>query len=109
MALPTRRTANYLGSKLGIEANIILALDSFEHMKKYIYISKHISLSINTCMFEVFNSSAFQYNSELWTLTSKRVQQIDIFNRRLLREEISTYSPNIISNKELYNENKIEP
>ena len=48
------------------------------------------------------------YNSELWTLTEKLKEAIDIFQRKLLKKLLRIYWPNKISNIELYNRTKLQ-
>ncbi len=53
-------------------------------------------------VFNAFVRSSFMYNSELWTLTKKLENTVDIFQRLLLRRIINVKWPKKISNKDLY-------
>ena len=53
--------------------------------------------------FEAYISSIFLYNSELWTMTKNREEEIDIFQRKLLRIHLLNIRwPKTISNENLY-------
>ena len=52
--------------------------------------------------------SIFLYNSELWTLTKKIENTINVFQRNLLRKILNIKWPNKISNKALYERTEID-
>ena len=53
-------------------------------------------------IFNVYVASIFFYNSELWTLTKKLENKVDVFQRRLLRRILKIKYPKKISNENLY-------
>ncbi len=99
---PDWKECKLLGSKIDAKEDIkrrkILILASMKSMK-VIYKSKQISLQMKIRNFEAFSRSVFLYNYELWTLTSKREEQINTFHRRLFRKVIEVYWLNTISNE----------
>ena len=58
-----------------------------------IFKSKKISLKSKLRTFNAFCASNFQYNSELWTVNKTLEDQIDSFQRRLLRQVINIRWP----------------
>ena len=50
----------------------------------------------------MYIASIFLYNSELWTLTKKLNNAIDIFQRALLKKMLKIHYPFIIRNETLY-------
>ena len=67
-----------------------------------IFNNRKISKSIKIRVFQTYVTSVFLYNSELWTLTKKLGEDIDIFQRKQLRRILNIYWPEKISNDELY-------
>ena len=64
--------------------------------------SKKLSLKTRLRFFNVFVTSIFMYNSELWVLTKKLENDIDIFHRKLLRRILKIFYPFTIRNETLY-------
>ena len=99
------KTCKYLGSMLDSEKDINrqkqLSMASF-HKYKYILQSKKLSLEVRICLFNAYVTSIFMYNSEIWTLTKKMEEDINIFQRKLLRKILKIRWPHVISNEELY-------
>ena len=58
---------------------------------------------------EAYISSIFLYNSELWTLTKELEDEIDVFQRRLLKQILGVYYPRTITNKYLYEKTNLQP
>ena len=93
----------YLGTLLDTETNI-------ERCKNLTYIAFNKYRQTLTCrnsplylrirLFDVYVTSIFMYNSELWTLTKS--QQIDAFHRQLLRQLLNIHCQNIITNTDIY-------
>ena len=63
---------------------------------------KQISLKVRMRMFNAYIASIFLYNSELWTLNRKLENEIDIFQRSLLRKILNIKYSKVISNEKLY-------
>ena len=74
-----------------------------------IFKSNKISNNLKMRVFECYVSSAFLYNSETWSLTKTKEDQIDAFHRKLLRYALNKQYPNIISNKKLYDITRVQP
>ena len=54
-------------------------------------------------VFDVFVSSIFLYNTELWTLTATKENRLDALHRRLLRTScLNVRWPKVVSNKDVY-------
>ena len=53
-------------------------------------------------IFSAYVKSIFLYNSEIWTLTKKLEEDIDVFQRSLLRKLLDIRWPRKISNEDLY-------
>ena len=59
-------------------------------------------------LFDVYVTSIFMYNSELWTLLlNKQInkisgRKIDAFHRQLLRQLLNIHYPNNITNNDIY-------
>jgi hypothetical protein len=64
--------------------------------------SKKIALNTRLKMFKIYIASVFLYNSEIWTLTKKLENVIDVFQRRMLKIILNIKYPEIISNEKLY-------
>ena len=69
---------------------------------KNILESNKISLKVRIRLFNVYIASIFLYNSELWTLTKKLNNAIDIFQRALLKKILKIQYPFIIRNEIIY-------
>ena len=57
--------------------------------------------------FNVYISSVFLYNSELWATNESLNKKIDSYHRRLLRYALNLKWPKKISNEELYRKTKV--
>ena len=99
------KKCKYLGSMLDTEADITRrkqqSMISFNQMKSKLQ-SSELSLSVRMRLFCCYVTSVFMYNSEIWRLTKKLENDIDVFHRRLLRKVLNIRYPFIISNKDLY-------
>ena len=95
-----------LGSLLDTENDIKrrkgLAIAAINTLK-YIFNSSKLNIKTKLRVFNCYISSIFLYNSELWTLTKTKENQIDSFHRRLIRTScLNIKWPNKISTTKLY-------
>ena len=98
------KKCKYLGTLLDTETDI-------GQLKKLPYIAFNKYRQTLTCgnlplylrirLFNVYATSIFMYNSELWTLR-KSPEKIDAFHRQLLRQLLNIHYPNIITNTDIY-------
>jgi Reverse transcriptase (RNA-dependent DNA polymerase) len=99
------RKCKYLGSFLDTKTDVShrkqLSMATFLKYKSILE-SKKLSLSVRMRLFNAYISSIFLYNSELWTMTKKVSNIIDVFHRNLLRKVLKVYYPHIINNVSLY-------
>ena len=102
---PDWKKCKLLGSLLDTETDIerrkgltLTSLQKFE----YIFKSKRICTEMKIRTFYIFIDSIFLFNSELWTLTETLQEDIDAFQRRLLRRVIDIRWPKLISSEKLY-------
>ncbi len=87
-----RKTCKLVGSLLDIEKDLNRrkTLSICTHNKlKYILESTKNTIKTKVKVFNAFVRSIFMYNSELWTLTKKLENTVDIFQRLLLRRIIN--------------------
>ena len=70
--------------------------------------SRKISLKIKLRLFKVYVESIMLYNSEIWTIKSNMIKEIDSFQRRLLRYVLNIKFPEKISNEALKDKIKFE-
>ena len=99
------KKCKYLGTLLDTETDI-------ERRKNLTYIAfnkyrqtltcRNSSLYLKIRLFNVYVTSIFMYNSELWTLTRSLEKKIDAFHRQLLRQLLNIHYPNIITNNDMY-------
>ena len=80
-------------------------MNKFEHIFK----SKVVSIAIKIRTFNIYISSIFLYNSELWNMNTTTAKKIDEFHRRILRYAIGIKWPRKISTHRLYQLTKTEP
>ena len=80
-------------------------------MKKLerVFKSKTISNFIKIKTFNVYIACVFLYNSELWGVTATLENQIDAFQRRVLRYALGIQWPKKITNEKLMGITKAEP
>jgi len=83
------KECKYLGSCLDTEKDIMrrkkLAMALYTKYKTILE-NKSLSLQVRMRIFNVYVTSIFMYNSEIWTLTKKFQNSIDTFHRSLLRK-----------------------
>ena len=105
------KKCKYLGSLLDTEQDIsrrkILATPAYNQLKQ-IFESKKVQISIKMRLLKSHVESIFLYNSELWTLTKKLENTINVFQRNLLRKILNIKWPNKISNKAPYKRMEID-
>ncbi len=106
------KNCKYLGSFLDTERDIsnrkrmsMLSYNKYQDILQ----DKKLNLKTKIRIFESYVSSIFLYNSELWTLTKKLENEIDVFQRILLRRILKIKYPYIITNENLYKRTKIIP
>ena len=107
------KTCKFLGTILDTENEIKrrkgLAVDAIRSKKKQ-FRSKRLSQKVKIRIFNTYVSSIFLFNSEVWTLSSKEEQNIDAFQRKLIKSNIlNIFWPNKISNRELQRKTGIQP
>ena len=106
------RKCKYLGSLLGTEEDIKhrkqMTMTVFHKMQSKLQ-SKKISFTIRMKLFRTYITSVFLYNSELWTLTKKLENEIDVFQRNILKKIMKIKYPIIIKNDELYDRTNETP
>ena len=109
---PEWKKCKILGTILDTEKDInrrkILAIDALKCITDITKSSK-ISESLKIRTFNAYVASIFLYNSETWTLSLTLQNNIDAFQRKLLRQSLNIIWPNKISNVELYNRTKQSP
>ncbi len=76
---------------------------------KHILTDKKLDMNIRMRIFNVYITSVFMYNTEIWTINKKTVNTIDVFQRNLYRKMLKMRRPNKISNAELYKRCTSEP
>ena len=107
------KNAKILGSKLNTEADIAnrksLSFNALTNLKE-IFQNKRLSRRTKVRAFEAYITPVFLYNSELWTLTKTLGNQIDSFQRRILRSYVLNIRwPKILKNEDVYEKTKTEP
>ena len=105
------KECKYLGSYLDTEKDLTrrkqMAMASYIKYK-YLLESKRLSLRVRMRIFNVYVASIFMYNSEIWTLTKKSKNCIDVFHRSLLRKILKIKWPFKIRNEVLYGRTREE-
>ena len=110
------KSCKLVGSKLDTESDItnrkVLANLAFNTLKP-IFKEKKCSQNVKLAIFSALIESIFLYNSEIWTLTKKLENEIDVFQRKLLRYlmgfKYTEDKKQWPSNDELYNRTKQTP
>ena len=99
-----------LGKEADIERRKQLTNFAY-HKLKSVFKSKHITESTKLRVFTALIESIFLYNSELWGTTKRLDDNIDKFQRKLLRLifDITWRQRNWLSNEQLYNKYKLKP
>jgi hypothetical protein len=103
------KKCKYLGSFLDTKKDLShrkqMSMIAFHKYNKILQ-SKKINLKTRMRIFDCYISSIFLYNSELWTITQKIENEIDVFQRKLLRKILKIRYPFIISNENLLKRTK---
>eukprot|EP00794_Sanderia_malayensis_P019687 gene19687-biopygen13951 len=106
------KNTKYLGShfdtKKDIKRRTGIAYGTFNDIKRWLT-SPRASLSNKIRRFEAFLSTIFLYNSEIWTLTAKLENKIDVLQRVFLRKCLGITRADRVSNTDLYNRTKTTP
>ena len=102
-----------LGSLLDTEEDIKrrkgLAIDALNKIK-FIIDNNKLPLRSKLLAFDAYVASIFLYNSEIWTITKRLENQIDVFHRKIIKEKImKIFYPKVISNEEFYKRTKCTP
>ena len=102
---PAWKKCKCLGSLLDSEEDIKrrkgLAIDTYNKLK-YIIENKKTSRRTKKRVFKAYVESVMLYNSELWTLTNKMGESLDIFQRKLIRRSLNISWEDKITNEDLY-------
>ena len=100
----TGKKCKYLGSMLDTKEDIKrrkqLAMVSFKTYQ-HILISD-IDLQTRMRIFRAYVTSVFMYSSELWTINKERENEINMFQRKLLRMILKIHWPYKIRNDTVY-------
>ena len=95
------KKCKYLGSYLDTTADFIrrkqLSNAAYSTYKITLE-SKKLKLKTRIRLFQAYVESIFLYNSELWTANKKLENDIDVFQRNLLRKILQIHYPHTISN-----------
>ena len=106
------KKCKFLGSIINTEEDIRrrkgITIGVYKQLD-HIFKSRKIGNELKIRSFKTYICSVFLYNSELWTLTKKLEEDIDIFQRKQLRKILGIYWPKKISNENLYDRTKVEP
>ena len=109
---PDWTTCKLLGSYLETEADFKrrknLALNSLNKNSK-IFESKDIGIKMKMRTFNIYVSSVFLYNTEIWATNNSFNMKIDSFHRRLLRYALNIRWPKKITNNEIYQKTQATP
>ena len=99
------KTIKYLGSILDTEKDIKrrkgLSIDAFNKYEK-ILCNRQASMKLKVRTLNTFIYPMLLYNCEIWTLTKKLKESIDIFQRKLLRRMLNIKLTDKIRNEEIY-------
>ena len=92
------KKCKYLGSLLDTEEDInrrkILAISAYNQLK-HIFESKRASLDVKVRLLNSHVRSIFLHNSDLWTISKKFENAIDVFQRNILRKIINVKWPKL--------------
>ena len=108
------RKCKFVGSLLGTEEDIQrrkqLANNALKTLHS-VFNNKRISTCVKIRAFKALIESIFLYNSECWGLTKKQENDIDCYQRRLLRNilKIKWSTGNWVSNTTLYELTETKP
>ena len=76
----------------------------------HIFNHKRLPISVKTKTFDVYLSTIFLYNSEIWTLSESLIKKVDSFQRRMLRTFVLNIKyPKTMNNKEVYQKTNQKP
>jgi hypothetical protein len=106
------RSCKYLGSLLDTKKDInrrkILAIAAYNQLKKILE-SRKVSKEVKIRLFRSHIESIFLYNCELWTTTKQLINEIDVFQRNMLRKIMEIQWQDRITNNQLYERTKVTP
>ena len=104
------KTCKLLGTVLDAETDIKrrhgLAIDALNKIKHIL----QSTLKTKMTAFDAYVSAIFLYNSEIWTLTKKTEERINIFHLKLIQSHILKIKwPDTINNEQLYKTTNTKP
>ena len=86
-----------------------LSLNALTNLKD-IFQNKRLSRRTKVRAFQAYITPVFLYNSDLWTLTKMLENQIDSFQRQILRSYVlNSRWLKIVKNEDVYEKTKTEP
>ena len=102
-----------LGSCLGTPEDIkrrkVLAISAAKNLKP-LFSNKKIWTPTKSRLFDAYISSVFLYNASTWTLTQTLENQIDAFQRKMIRINVLNVKwPKKMSNLDTYRLSRIQP
>ena len=99
------KKCKYLGSHLDTEQDIkrrkSLAISTYNKMKNILE-NRKTSIPTKKRIFKCYIESVLLYNSELWTMTKKLNDEIDVFQRNQIRRALNIRWQDKMTNTELY-------
>ncbi len=109
---PAWKKCKYLGSLLDSQEDIkrrkSLAVATYNKLK-HVLENRKTSRCTKMRIHKVYIESVMLYNSELWTMSKKMEDSIDVFQRNLFRRSLNISWKDKITNKELYNKTGLKP
>lgn len=98
-----------LDTEVEIKKRKTLAIEAAKNLKP-IFENKKIWKTTKSRVFDTYVSSVFLYNASTWTMTKTMENQIDSFQRKMIRINVLNIKwPKKISNENLYKATKIVP
>ena len=78
---------SYIETRRDITNRKILCINAAEQLT-HIFKNNNISLNTKLKIFNTYCSTIFLYNSELWSLNKETTNEVDAFQRRMLRRYV---------------------
>lgn len=102
-----------LGSKLGVEEDVarrkVLATQCFNKFKYIWKRSNKVSKTIRMMTYKTIVESVLLFNCSTWALSIKEADNLDTYQRRLLRKILGHVWSDKVSNEDLYKEAGVVP
>ena len=109
---PWYKDIKLLGSKLDTKKDVAArkakVWQPFQKMRHF-FKSKRLSTQHKVKIYKTYIETTLLYNAKTWTLTKTLEDNLNAFQRRLLRITLNIKYPKIISNQKLYNITKEIP